>query len=356
MTAKGWDGQVETKIIRIYEDFGLGLTDRFALRGALGYTHDADIDRSGFHNARLGLVYRGIKSPVVWDIWADAWLGGISEMKAELIKSETKDSKIFAEQPISFQYENYANGRWGMWLGTSVGKSFGQLALSVFGEFQKTFGNDNNEIKINDNAKPIISAMVKNGVINEACALAPALTGGQISADVCKANPGSTIFPNIPGVVPDDYIGKSVDQVATGATQAYVGGLPEDFNADTKSTVDYAAGIKALYDIDNNWAIGGGFAWRHRAPNSIEALNITNSSKLPEDQKAKITNGIADNFIGSMDDGIDEFYISLLGSRQITKNLQATLFGEYTFDSAEEKSQLGTDAKFEVGLKMNWQF
>jgi hypothetical protein len=40
----------------------------------------------------------------------------------------------------------------------------------------------------------------------------------------------------------------------------------------------------------------------------------------------------------------------------LTDKLQLTLFGEYTYDFAEEKAQLGTSVKAEAGLRMNWQF
>jgi len=365
MTAKGWDGKVETQIIRIYEDFGFGLTDRFGIRGAFGYTHDADIDRSGPHNARLGLNYRAINAPkeaVVWDLWADAWLGGISEMKANLIAAKNPQMKEDPPYVLTFNYDNYANGRWGMWLGTMVGKTFGNLNLAVFGEFQKTFGNNNNTIKIDttvhniagQNAHDLIKALIYKGVVTKVCdAVAPATAAN----NGCKEHPEQASLPT----------GATVNDVATGAAAAYVpAGLPEDFNVDTKSTVDYAAGLKALYEIDNKWSIGGGFSWRHRAPNSVEDLNInideaTVNNRLGAIRQlgidaASLTQGVKDSFIGSMEDGIDEFYLTLLVSRQIIDNLQLTLFGEYTFDDAEEKSQLGTDAKFEIGLRMNLQF
>jgi hypothetical protein len=352
MTAKGWDHQVETKIFRIYEDFGFGLTNRFAIRGAFGYTHDSDIDRSGPHNARLGLNYRGVDAPVeavVWDVYMDAWLGGISKMKASLIAAKVPQMQENPPYLLTFNYDNYANGRWGMWFGTQVGKTFDKLTLSAYGEFQKTFGNNNNQIKIDDGAKPIIGLLVKNGVISSTCDDVAAATQGAVSAESCKANPGSIPLATMGGA--------SVDAVATGVADAYVAGLPADFNVDTKSTVDYAAGLKALYEIDKDWSIGGGFAWRHRDANSVEALNITNSSPaLSDAQKKGITKGVADNFVGSMEDGTEEFTLTLLGSRQITENLQLTLFGEYTFDTVEEKSQLGTDIKAEIGLRLGWQF
>jgi hypothetical protein len=45
-----------------------------------------------------------------------------------------------------------------------------------------------------------------------------------------------------------------------------------------------------------------------------------------------------------------------LGSRQLTNNLQLTLYGEYTIDTAEEKAQLGTNRKAEAGIRFNMQF
>jgi len=53
---------------------------------------------------------------------------------------------------------------------------------------------------------------------------------------------------------------------------------------------------------------------------------------------------------------VDEIALSLSGSRSLTDHLQLTLYGEYTFDTAEEKAQLGTNIKAELGLRMNWQF
>jgi len=373
MTAKDWDGMVETKIVRIYEDFGFGLTDRFGIRGSFGYTHDADIDRAGFHNARLGLNYRAMNAPkeaVVWDLYVDSWLGGISEMKAELKMSPTKDKTIFSKQPLSFWYENYANGRWGLWVGTSVGKTFDKLTVSAFGEAQKTFGNNNNTIKIDNGkgTKEILWSMVQQGAYAKAKVqkLPEAIIGVCAQMGIEQANcnketinkPGEeNAFKDIEDAAKSYLDTLTILKTASGDTAtAYISGLPKDFNVDTKGDMDYAAGIKALYDLNEKWSIGGGFSWRHRGANSVEALNITNSSALSKDTKEEIRKGIEAKLGGSMEDGIDEFYLSLLGSRQITNNLQLTLFGEYTFDTDEDKSQLGTDAKFEIGLRMNWQF
>ncbi|MDR2583449.1 MAG: hypothetical protein LBC75_08220 [Fibromonadaceae bacterium] len=371
MKAKDWEYHSEY-ILRGYEDFGLGLTDRFALRGAFGYTHDFSIERSGPSNARLGLGYRAINQPekiVVWDLYMDAWLGGISKMKAQLIPSKVpiigKDTV-----PFSFKYDNYANGRWGIWFGTSVGKTWDKFTLSAFGEVQKTFGNDNNEIKIDEKVKPLIKqkvygsvyGSVKQAAIAGVCKGVAEATQGtpmEVSEEYCKTNPSLIPVGQVGSVVvtAEDRAVELAEQNAGGIASAYVDSLPEDFSVKTKGVWDYVAGLKTFYEINNDWSVGGGFTWRHRGTNSIEKVNITNTSKIPNAPTvAAITEGIGDSFKGSMEDGVEEYTLTLLGSRQFTKNLQLTLFGECTFDTAEDKAQLGSDIRAEVGLRMNWQF
>jgi len=385
MQAKDWEHKQEFPIWRAYEDFGFGLTNRFAFRGAFGYTHDGAIDRSGPHNARLGLNYRGINSPaeaVVWDIYMDAWLGGISKMKANVIPSKVpvvnngKDT-----MPFSFKYDNYANGRWGMWWGTVVGKTFGNLSVSAFGEFQKTFGNSNNQIKIDKKTKDMIEALVKrnvypgvsqvaySGVYNTVLGQYIGKICGDmgINPEVCQSSPywkaiDSTARYNLDTNTQTMAVIKhNADSIAVfrtgGIGKDYRDSLPNSFSVKTKGVVDYVAGLKAFYEIDKDWAMGGGFTWRHRGTNSVEKVNIKNTSKNPDTATvAAITKGIGDGFKGSMEDGVEEYSITLLGTRKITENFAVTLFGEYTFDTAEDKAQLGSDIRAEVGLRFNLQF
>ena len=57
-----------------------------------------------------------------------------------------------------------------------------------------------------------------------------------------------------------------------------------------------------------------------------------------------------------MNDGFDEYIISLSGSYQLTDATQITLYGEYTFDDAHQMSQNGTDVKAEIGARVNVVF
>jgi len=272
-------------------------------------------------------------------------------MKAELVRSKTKDQKIFAEQPISFNYENYGNGRWGVWVGTQVGKTFDKLNVAVFGEVERTFGNNNNEIKIDGSAKPVIGGLVQLGIVNRTISTVCSMM--HIESKDC--NESNLAYPSIQGAAMQNLASQGINPAEVAAI--YVAGLPKDFSVDTKSTWEFAAGLKSLYEISNDWSAGGAFNWKHRATNSIKALNIVNTSTTPNAQTvAQITQGVANTFIGSMEDGVDEFALSLLGSRALTESLQLTLYGEYTFDTAEEKAQLGTTMKAELGLRLNWQF
>jgi len=377
MKAKDWEYRSEY-ILRGYEDFGFGLTDRFSLRGAFGYTHDFSIERSGPHNARLGLGYRAINKPVeavAWDIYVDSWLGGISKMKANLIASTSELKEIRDSMPLSFKYDNYANGRWGIWLGTQVGKTFDRVTVSAFGEVQKTYGNNNNQIKIEESAKPVIEAMVKQNVYGDVYKAVYGIVLEQYIENVCKTqglNPASCNnspeWGDIENVAKNALesdepvmaqIKQNAQNMAGGIAKSYVNGLPKDFNVDTKNVWDYVAGLKTLYEVNNDWSVGGGFTWRHRGTNSIEKVNISSTSKVPDEATvAEITKGIKESkgFKGSMEDGVEEFTLDLQCSRQFTKNLQLTLFGEFTFDAAEDKAQLGSDIRAEVGLRLNWQF
>ncbi|MDR2593413.1 MAG: hypothetical protein LBC87_01395 [Fibromonadaceae bacterium] len=375
MKAKDWEYQNEY-ILRGYEDFGFGLTDRFSLRGAFGYTHDFSIERSGPHNARLGIGYRAINQPVetvVWDLYMDAWLGGISKMKANLIASTSPLKDIRDSMPLSFKYDNYANGRWGVWLGTVVGKTFDRVTVAAFGEVQKTFGNNNNQIKIDKSADTVIQDIVKGSVLETVRKSVYNVVLGQYIERVCQAyqiNPAycssAENYKEIQNAAKtaldgDAEILVQIEQNAQATSgeiaKDYVKGLPNDFNVDTKGIWDYVAGLKTLYEINNNWSMGGGFTWRHRGTNSVEKMNISSTSKnLDPVTVAAITKGIGDSFKGSMEDGVEEFTLSLQGSRQFTKDLQLTLFGEFTFDTAEDKAQLGSDIRAEVGLRLNWQF
>ncbi|GBU25236.1 hypothetical protein R83H12_01879 [Fibrobacteria bacterium R8-3-H12] len=380
MKAKDWAKETENPIPRITEDFGFGLTNWLTFRGAFGYTYDGDIDRSGMHQARLGLNFRPINSPaeaVTWDIYADAFLGGVSAMKAEIVKSKNMIVKNDTV-PLSFNYENYGNGRWGVWVGTQVGKTFDKLNVAVFGEVERTFGNDNNEIKIDPTAVPVVGGLVqksvREGIIGIGITRGCEQSG--MTIEQCKNN--SDVYNAIASEV-ESQAGPLADLVANNVAEIYAKDLPsKKFSVDTKSTWEYAAGLKTLYEIDNDWSVGGAFNWKHRATNSIKALNIKISESVDNDlinnpviqgaqsayginfidyiNSGTITSGVEGNFKGSMKDGVDEFALSLLGSRAITENLQLTLYGEYTFDTAEEKAQLGTTMKAELGLRMNWQF
>jgi len=383
MKAKDWEYQNEY-ILRGYEDFGFGLTDRFSLRGAFGYTHDFSIERSGPHNARLGLGYRAINQPekaVVWDLYMDAWLGGISKMKANLVASTSELKEIRDSMPLSFKYDNYANGRWGIWLGTAVGKTFDRVTVSAFGEVQKTFGNNNNQIKIEKSAKDGINGMIKANAepkakagvmplaVAEACKQAVE-AGLSLNADWCVEN--INVNDNLKPVkqLADSVASSMANSLATGIASSYASGLPNEFNVDTKGIWDYVAGLKTLYEINNNWSVGGGFTWRHRGENSVKDLNIdVDESGINKKldaidpaikqlgiNAASITKEVKGSFVGGMEDGVEEFTLTLLGSRQFTKNLQLTLFGEYTFDTAQDKAQLGSDIRVEHGLRLNWQF
>jgi len=137
LQARGLAHTEEFPVWRFTEDLGYGITDRLALIGRFGYTHDDDIDRKGMHRGRLGLMYRVLDDaqPVVWDLYGEAFLSGITAMKGTYTK-------------YGFKFDNYSHGRYGAIVGTRLGKTWNDFTLAAHVEYLQTFGNHNNKISI----------------------------------------------------------------------------------------------------------------------------------------------------------------------------------------------------------------
>lgn len=141
--AKGHDGESEFPILRINEDFGYGITDALSVYTQLGYTYNADVNRKGLHNGRLGLNYRVLSdaSQLAWDVYADAHLGGLSKMTGTLANN-------------GFTYDNYGTGQYGFYVGTKIGKTWDKITGALYAEVGHMLSNDNTEIAIDAIATP----------------------------------------------------------------------------------------------------------------------------------------------------------------------------------------------------------
>jgi hypothetical protein len=321
MKAKGQAGDEEFPIWRGTLNLGVGLTDWLSVRGQFAYTQNDDINRKGFNDARLGLNFRASDflstGGLVWDLYADAHLGGVSKMKAEIIPTVYTTPAAIQNYPFTFNYENYSNGRWGMWLGTRVGQTFDNLTVAAFAEVLHTFGNNNNNIDVSSGARTRVGGMVFSQ-----------------TSDLTVAN-------------------------------AFAGGMPASFTVDTKSTWEYNAGISALYQLDSRWSFGGGFTYKNRAQNTVEAVNMELSAasiaiidaELATPGAANgIAQGLKNELGGPLNDGIQEYILTAVVAKQLTDSVQVALYGEYTFDNADNKSQNGTDIKAELGARVNVRF
>jgi hypothetical protein len=306
----------------LHEDLGYGITDRLEAYAKVGYTHDGHIDRKGMHQGRVGLKYRAFETTdgFAWDVYADAHLGGVSGMSGSYANN-------------GFAYDNYSNGRWGFHAGTQVGKTWSKFTSALFFEALQTFGNDNNEIDV---------------------------TGYKVENEL----PITKL------------------------------GFPDEISVELKSTTEFNAGLKTFYQINDRWSIGAGFTFKHHEDNGVEGLafnvgpvaedavtkaatmgymvanNIEDFaaayatvSGLPAEMQSSIATtfqqGVKDELLATvedMNDGFDEYIISLSGSYQLTDATQITLYGEYTFDDAHQMSQNGTDVKAELGARVNVVF
>ena len=296
MKAKNHDGVTEFPIWRLHEELGYGILDNLEAYAKFGYTHDDDISRKGMHLGRAGLKYRALEmSGYVWDLYADAQLGGISEMSG-------------AYTATGFDYDNYSNGRWGFHVGTQFGKQFEKFSVAAFAEVLRTFGNDNNSIELVaiDTKSPL-------GVLNR--------------------------------------------------TELTALGFPDEISVDLKSTTEVNAGLKAFYQMDDKWSFGANFTYKHHADNGVDGL--ATELKEPAVPTVKgmpapvvqemLVDGLLDR-VADMNDGFDEYILGLSAAYQMTETTQVAVYGEYTFDTAHDQSQNGTDVKAELGVRLNVQF
>lgn len=282
---KNHDGATEFPIWRVHEELGYGILDNLEAYAKFGYTHDGDIDRKGIHLGRAGLKYRAINTDDgwVWDLYADAQLGGIVEMSGSYAAN-------------GFTYDNYSTGRWGFHVGTQVGKTWSKFSTAAFVEVLRTFGNDNNSIEISE----------------------------------LKQIRGITPFAN----------------------------NPDEISVDLKSTTELNAGLKAFYQLDDRWSFGGGFTFKHHADNGVEGLATSldsNGNPTIATTQQAFVDGLMP-IVEDMNDGFDEYIISLTAAYQMTDTMQVAVYGEYTFDESHVNSQNGTDVKAELGVRLNVQF
>ena len=171
-------------------------------------------------------------------------------------------------------------------------------------------------------------------------------------------------------------------------------GFGDEISVDLKSTTEVNAGLKAFYQMDDKWSFGASFAYKHHADNGVEGLaselgdvsasampaaavaGLVMGGKAPNaaaamamlpmmsaEQIAGAATGLQQGVLNTlldkvadMDDGFDEYVLGLSAAYQMTETTQVAVYGEYTFDTAHDQSQNGTDVKAELGVRLNVQF
>ena len=290
---KNHDGEIEFPIIRIQEELGFGITDRWAVHGSVQYTHNDDIGRTGLSAGRLGTTYRLLNTHngFVWDMYGDLHLGGIGEMRGQYNISGLNQQNPLASNPVGiFDYDNYSNGMWGFHVGTKFGKTWNRLTTSAFVEVLRTFGDDNTRIRV-------------------------------VGAD----QPSKLVLAGI--------------------------NAPSEISVEMKSTTEVNAGANVFYQWTDSWSSGLWFKYNHHADQGVEKI----TTKMPNVQAAMIAAGLEQK-LENLKDGFDEYIVGLSVANQLTEHAQIALYGEYTFDTAHKMSQNGTDAKVEAGVRLNFRF
>jgi hypothetical protein len=245
-------------------------------------------------------------SGYVWDLYADAQLGGISEMSG-------------AYTATGFDYDNYSNGRWGFHVGTQFGKQFEKISVAAFAEVLRTFGNDNNSIDVTGYnvtlAPGLAMPMTKLGFENE------------ISVDLKSAtevNAGLKAFYQMD------------DKWSFGASFAY------KHHADN-GVEGLASGLgKMPTEVAQALAVAMG-------------KPVAAAAQVGAAVQQQIIDGLMTK-VKDMNDGFDEYVLGLSAAYQMNDATQVAVYGEYTLDTAHEQSQNGTDVKAELGVRLNVQF
>ena len=129
-------------------------------------------------------------------------------------------------------------------------------------------------------------------------------------------------------------------------------GMPMEVSVDLKSTTEVNAGLKAFYQLDDRWSLGGGLTYKHHADNGVEGL----ATEVPNNPVILGYVSSLEEMLADMNDGFDEYIVNLTAAYQMTDAMQVAVYGEYTFDTAHAQSQNGTDVKAELGVRLNVQF
>lgn len=144
--------------------------------------------------------------------------------------------------------------------------------------------------------------------------------------------------------------GSSNNVIDVSRLGAIIPGLPSEISVNLKSTTEINAGINAFYQLTDRWSFGGGFKYNHHADNGVKSLATEINPALLPHVSPLITS------LSDMNDGFDEFIVSVSVANQLTDTTQVALYGEYTFDTAHDNSQNGSDVKAEVGVRLNLAF
>jgi hypothetical protein len=308
MKQNGKAGGTEFPIWRGAFDAGYGITERLSVNGGIAWTQDDDIGRKGMNNGQLGLTYRildGLDNEhgLIWDVYANAHLGGVMEMKGSY------SSK-------GFKYDNYTNGRYGVYAGMKLGKTWDKFTFMGFAELQQTFGNHNNLIDLRTGKDEATKAAIAAGGAGN---LKTACDAGNENACLAVAMLAIT-------------------------------SQTDELSVNLKSTLEFNTGFRAFYELDEKWSFGGAFKFSTRENNGIKSVYTPLTGKASD-----AANELAAK-MSDMQDGWDEYVFTLSAAYNLTEWTQLVGYAEYTFDASEAQSQNGTDIKAEVGARVNMAF
>ncbi len=118
----------------------------------------------------------------------------------------------------------------------------------------------------------------------------------------------------------------------------------------TNSRTDFAMGIKSFYDLGPKWSFGGGLTYKYYATTSADGFNDAALSGYEMVLEEPLM------FIRDMQNKYSEFIFSGQVTRNLDKDMQVTMYGNYTLPHVTEFSFQGSVYDIELGARFNISF
>ncbi len=137
------------------------------------------------------------------------------------------------------------------------------------------------------------------------------------------------------------YVGDSIFGMAFGK---------DSTSLNTKSTTDFAAGIKTFYFLNPKWSLGAGFTYKYNhsyMAHNFDDAGLSGYEMLVEEAKI---------LINDFQNNHNEYIFSAQATHNFATDMQLTLYTDFTIDSFNNNSTFGSEYDVELGVRYNVSF